>query len=161
MKVTTSRAFRSKYLYSYTPADFANFEDYFFYLHLNNHVQWIHVIGAVGGALMFPPTLWLAYSQHQYLPFILAAAIYYGAGFVSHWTGDGSVSKTAASFWASYACVLKLIGRILTGKIARHEQAFMQKYPHVMWVYLADAPQPDKLPQPTGSSGQGLASTAS
>ncbi len=159
MKVTTSRAFRAQHLYDYRPDDFENFADYFFYLHLNHHVQWIHVIGAVGGALLFPITLWLAYTQHQFVPFILAAALYYGAGFASHWTGDGIVSKTAASFWASYACVLKLIGQILTGKISQAEQAFMKKYPQVMWVYLADAPQPDKLPQPATAS-QGLSSTA-
>ncbi len=137
MKTTTTRAFRLEHLNSYSPTDFENFADYFLYLHLNSSVQWIHVLGGIGPLLLLPWVITALLSFNPW-PFVLFSLVFYGAGFASHWLYDGLVSKTVTSFWASYACVLRLNLHVLNRRIKQDEFDFMQKYPQVMWVYLAE-----------------------
>lgn len=145
MKTTTTRAFRAKHINDYTEADFACFDDYFFYLHLNPHVLWAHAWGsAIGLGLM----VWGIYSLiHDQRPWalLIGAAIYWGVGFGSHWTGDGAISATGRSFWASYRSVLMLIVDTWTGHFKTREKAFAAKYPQVLWIYDAAAPRPNQV----------------
>lgn len=137
MQTTTTRAFRRAHINTYSEADFACFEDYFFYLHLNPHVLWAHAWGSsLGLGLM----LWGVYALiawHQLLWLPLGGLIFWGVGFASHWTGDGAISATGKSFWASYGAVLRLIADTFSGRIAAREAAFAARYPQVLWIYDA------------------------
>ncbi len=140
MKVTTSRRFRRAHLNDYGVEDFESFADYFFYLHLNSRTQLIHTLGC------FLPLFFLPWSLKQLLhkrptPLLMVSAVFYGAGFASHWTEDGLVSETVKNFGPAYKEVLLLNWRFMTGRLKPYEDAFARKYPHVMWVYQKDAPR--------------------
>ncbi|MBT9545317.1 MAG: hypothetical protein IV090_08010 [Candidatus Sericytochromatia bacterium] len=138
-KTTTSRAFRKKNLNRYTVYDFDNFEDYFLYLHLNPQIQWIHVLGGVAIVPVFPWVIYALIHLHQPLPFVLFSLVFYGAGFISHWTGDGQISKTVKAFGPSYLYVILLNFRIITGSQKAYEARFMARYPHTLWVYQSES----------------------
>jgi len=137
MKVTTSRRFRQQHLNDYTVDDFDNFSDYFFYLHLNHRTQFIHTVGCVFPLLFLPWSLKKMLKERKPLALTTVSALFYGAGFVSHWSEDGLVSKTVQNFGPAYKEVLLLNWRFMTRTLAKHEQAFIKKYPHVLWVYDA------------------------
>lgn len=144
MKATTSKAFRSRYLNTYQLQDFDNFEEFFLYLHLNRDVQALHVVGFVIGSLLFP---WALFSLLQLnpLPLVVCNIFFYGMGFVSHKIGDGNVSRTATWPWLAFWHATLLNIRFLAGTLKNYEAAFMQKYPHTLWVYLSERPQPEIL----------------
>lgn len=145
MKTTTAWAFRRKYINIYSGADFKNFDDYFFYLHLNPHVLWAHVWGSCTGVLMFPWAIYCLIHDRQIWPFLLASVIFYAVGLFSHFTGDGVISATGKSFFKSYRCVILLIVNTLNGRVRQLEKEFMETYPHVLWVYDLDAPRPENM----------------
>ncbi len=146
MKVTTSKAFRARYLSYYQFEDFTNFEDFFIYLHLNRNVQLLHAIGFIIGCLLFP---WAAFSllKLNLIPLLICNLFFYGMGFISHQIGDGTVSKTAAwpvlAFW--YAVLLNI--RFLAGSMPIYENRYKQKYPHTLWIYDQQSPQPPEHEQ--------------
>lgn len=142
MQVTTSRAFRQHYLNTYTVSDFDSFEDYFMYLHLNRSVQWVHVIGGVLAVPLAPWTVYVLATQFNPVPFLLFSLVFYGAGFASHWSGDGQISKTVKDFGPAYLYVLLLNFRVVMGLIDDYEARFRERYPDVLWVYLREAPAP-------------------
>lgn len=154
-KTTTSRAFRKEHLNHYRVYDFDSFEDYFLYLHLNPHIQVIHVLGGVAIVPVFPWVLYSLIHLHQPLPFVLFSLAFYGAGFLSHWTGDGQISKTVKAFGPSYLYVILLNFRVITGSQSAYEARFLARYPHTRWVYQT-APDPVPIPAPP-SNHQGKA----
>ena len=142
MQVTTSRAFRRHYLNTYSVADFDTFEDYFLYLHLNPRVQWIHVLGGIAVLPLFPWVVYQGVHLWNPLPFLLFSLWFYGAGFASHWLGDGLISKTVKDFGPSYLYVIALNFRVVMGLQAAEEARWLSSYPHMRWVYQADCPPP-------------------
>lgn len=142
MKVTTTRAFRRHYLNSYSVADFDTFEDYFLYLHLNPRVQWIHVLGGIAVLPLFPWVVYQGVHLWDPWPFLLFSLWFYGAGFASHWLGDGLISKTVKDFGPSYLYVIALNFRVVMGFQAAEEARWLSRYPHMRWVYQAECPPP-------------------
>ncbi len=138
MKTTTSRAFRQKHLNSYTVDDFDNFQDYFFYLHLNRRTQIWHTLGFFLGGPLIPWGLKQALKK-KFWPVIIATSLFYGFGYVSHWTEDGQISSTVKNFWPSYWGGILLALRFAMGRMPYHERRFIEKYPHVLWVYQQEA----------------------
>lgn len=153
-KTTTSRAFRKKNLNRYTVYDFDHFEDYFLYLHLNPQIQSIHVWGGVAIVPVFPWVIYALIHLHQPLPFVLFSLIFYGAGFISHWTGDGQISKTVKAFGPSYLYVILLNFRVITGSQKAYEARFMARYPHTLWVYQAPTQDETKAQAITSPENQ-------
>ena len=143
MKATTSRAFRGKYIDTYTYADFDNFEDYFLYLHLNRRILWMHFFGAFVSIPMLPWALYMLLYQQSIWPVCVYLGFYYGFGFSSHVLQDGRVSRTTPDYGPSYFYVININFRILTGKIKEYEDNFIAKYPHTLWVYRKENPSPD------------------
>lgn len=142
MKATTSRAFRRKYINTYSYADFDNFEDYFLYLHLNQRVQWMHFIGAFVGIFMLPWALHAALYQLSFWQVLVYLGFYYGCGFSSHWINEGKISKTTPDYGPSYFYVININFRILTGLMKQYEANYIARYPHTLWVYSRDYEAP-------------------
>lgn len=142
MKATTSRAFRQRYINTYSYADFDNFEDFFLYLHLNQNVLWLHFVGAFVAIPLLPWALYQACYQQSFWPLLLYLGLYYGFGFSSHWLCDGQISRTTPDYVPSYVYVINLNFRMLTGKIKAYEDNYRQKYPHTLWVYDASLTPP-------------------
>lgn len=134
MKTTTSRAFRRKHINTYQYADFDNFEDYFLYLHLNDSVQWMHFLGAFLGIPFLPWAVYTLYHGNIW-PFVFYTALFYGSGFSSHWLCEGKISRTTPDYGPSYFYVININFRLLTGQLKKYENAYLQKYPHTLWVY--------------------------
>lgn len=145
MKSTTARAFRQKHLHHYGPADFENFSDYFLYLHLNPRVQVIHAFGYWLALPFLPWGIKKLWREKNPWPFLGLSALFYGSGFVAHWTEDGQISKTITSFFATYREAIIMNWRVVNGSQKGYEHAFMQKYPHVLWIFFKDAPLPEGI----------------
>ena len=148
MRVTTSRAFRQKHIKTYQVADFDSFDDYFFYIHLNPAVRWAHAWGSALGAILLFWGLYVLILDRSWLPLLVATALYYGIGFLSHFLFDGVFFETgkydpdaAASprqaFFQSYRSLILLILNTFSGKALALEQAFIARYPHTLWIFDA------------------------
>lgn len=144
-RIKTSRAFRQHYLHHYGPEDFESFSEYFLYLHLNPRVQSIHALGYWLSLPFFPWSLKKLWKEKNPWPFLGLSALFYGAGFAAHWTEDGQISKTIASFFPTYREAIIMNWRVLNGSQKSHDKAFQEKYPHVLWVFFKDAPPPEGI----------------
>lgn len=142
MKATTTWAFRREHLPTYGERDFDTTWDYFIYLHLNRHVQVLHAFPTLVALCYFPHAITAFFTRLEILPMALFTFVYYGIGFISHFTGDGQVSQTWRQILLTYAHALRLNLLFFTARFGREEERFRKRYPHVLWVYLADQPQP-------------------
>ncbi len=142
MKTTTTRAWRRTHLNQYRVFDFDTFADYFLYLHLNSHVVRLHVLSGVAPVPALPWCVYALVHQHNPLPFLLFSLWFYGLGFISHWLGDGIISKTVKDFGPAYLEVILLNFRAIMGLQPLVEYRFCQRYPQVLQVYRQELAVP-------------------
>jgi hypothetical protein len=142
LRLSRSWSFRRQYLSYYRERDFESSWDYFLYLHINPHVQTAHAWGTFIGLLFFPWAFFAMIFEYRIAPMIFFTCIYYGTGFVSHFTGDGQISETWRKLMETYKFALRLnlmyFARRLRPELAR----FAAKYPHVLWVYYSEFEMP-------------------
>lgn len=132
MKATNTKQQRQELINTLTPKDFENYYDYFYYLHLNNQVRLLHVIGMVGGLLLLPFALYYM----SLILFIVYFILFYGMGFISHALYDGTPSKTASEApWKSFIYATKINVLYMLGKCPKLDQAFLEKYPFCRKIY--------------------------
>ncbi len=136
MALKNTRLQRSEQINDFMPQDFENYEDYFYYLHLNQRVRIMHLIGMLGGLCLLPYALitlkwWL---------FVLYFILFYGFGYISHWIFDGAVSRTAAEApWKSFIYATKINLLSLRPKYMKKlDDQFYRKYEFVSKVFPRD-----------------------
>lgn len=118
------------------PNDFKNYEDYFYYLHLNPNVRYAHLVGTIIGLLILPFALYTL----KWWMFLVYFFFFYGFGFLGHWVFDGVVSRTAGEApWLSFIYASKINLYSLRPKLIRNlDVKFYEKYPFVREVYPRD-----------------------
>lgn len=132
MKASSSKQTRKELINSLTPKDFDNYYDYFYYLHLNDHVRLLHVIGMLVGLIILPFALYYM----SLILFIIYFFFFYGMGFISHALFDGTPSKTASEApWKSFIYATQINSYYLLGKCPKLDQEFLKKYPFCLKVY--------------------------
>jgi hypothetical protein len=144
MKVTTSWAHRRRFLSYYGVRDFDTPWEYFVYLHVNSHVQRLHLGGTLVAIPMFPWAMYELFTRWSVWPTLVFTLFYYGSGFISHYTGDGQVSQTWRQILLTYAYAVRMNLRVLSGRFPREVQALLEKYPEIGWIYFAEAPAPSE-----------------
>lgn len=124
---------RKDVINNFMPNDFENYEDYFYYLHLNQKVRIMHLVGMLGGLLLLPYAI---YTLKWWL-FVIYFVLFYGFGYISHWIFDGVVSRTAAEApWKSFIYATKINLMCLRPKYVKElDEAFYKKYPFVAKVF--------------------------
>lgn len=132
MKPTNSKEERAKNLHSLSPERFETYFDYYVYIHLNQKVQIMHVIGMLLGFLF----LALAIIKWSWVYLVLHLISFNIIPLVSHNLFDGVGTPTATgapliSIW--YA--IKINMWYLTGQQTKKEQEFFQKYPFAESYY--------------------------
>lgn len=132
MKPTNSRDERAKILHSLPPERFETYFDYYVYIHLNQNVQIMHVIGMLMGFLF----LVMAIIKWSWVYLILHLISFNIIPLISHNIFDGVGTPTATgapliSIW--YA--IKINMWYLTGQQKKKEQEFFQKYPFAESYY--------------------------
>ena len=65
---------------------------------------------------------------------------------MSHYIADGQISETWREILKTYKYAVRLNILTAKGKYFAAEKDFIEKYPHVAWVYSKEAPQPQVLP---------------
>ena len=133
MRPTNKKNERKVLLSKFGPEKFESYEDFFYYLHLNNDVRYMHLIGMFGGLLFLPLAIYLM----KVWAFVLYFLLFYGFGFLSLWIFDGIVSRTAKEApWKSfvYATKINLIC-LRPSYVKRLDAEFFLKYPFVDEVF--------------------------
>lgn len=127
---------RKDVINNYMPNDFETYEDYFYYLHLNQRVRYMHLVGMIGGLVLLPYAI---YTLKWWL-FVIYFVLFYGFGYISHWIFDGVVSRTAAEApWKSFIYATKINLMCLRPKYVKElDEAFYKKYPFVTKVFPRD-----------------------
>jgi hypothetical protein len=132
MVPSTTREYRQKLINTIGPDRFETYYDYFFYLHLNTHVQIMHAVGMVSGLLLLPFVIYLM----SWPLLILYTILFYGFGFAAHWIFDGAISRTAKEApWYSFIYALKINWLAMTGKMKTLEIEFQERYPFTREVF--------------------------
>lgn len=133
MKATNSKKMRKELINNLTPESFDNYYDYFYYLHLNDHVRLLHVIGMVVGLIV----LAFAIYYMSFILFIIYSLLFYGMGFISHALFDGTPSKTASEApWKSFIYATKINILYMLGKCPKLDKEFLEKYPFCAKSFL-------------------------
>ena len=105
MRPANTKFDRKELIEKFTPEDFENYEDFFYYLHLNNNVRYMHLIGMFGGLIFLP----FAFYLMTWWAFAIYIILFYGFGYISHMIFDGLVSRTAAEApWKSFIYATKI-----------------------------------------------------
>ncbi len=136
MALKNQRNQRKELINGYLPNDFENYEDYFYYLHLNKNVRIMHLVGMIGGLILLPYALY----SLKWWTFVLYFFLFYGFGYISHWLFDGVVSRTAAEApWKSFIYATKInLQCMWPRQMAIRDREFYQKYPFVGKVFPRD-----------------------
>ncbi len=141
-KVSRSWRFRQRYLSYYRSDAFDSSWDYFIYLHINPHVQIGHAWGTLIGLLLFPWAFMALIFEWRIWPMVLFTCIYYGTGFLSHYTGDGQISETWRKLMETYKFALRLNLMYFARTLRPELRRFASRYPQVLWVYFQEFPIP-------------------
>ncbi len=133
MSLKNRRIDRKKTINGLTPKEFETYEDYFYYLHLNQHVRIMHLVGMAGGLLILPYALYTL----EWWTFIVYFVLFYGFGYMSHWIFDGIVSRTASEApWKSFIYATKINLICLNPRyVKKLDRDFYNKYPFVKEVF--------------------------
>ncbi|HEX4924058.1 MAG TPA: hypothetical protein VFV50_08230 [Bdellovibrionales bacterium] len=145
MAVTTTWKFRQKYLNTYSVDDFENDWEYFVYLHVNPAVHWLHLAGTIVGLSLFPWAMYRLFWHWELLPTVIYTFFYYGVGFISHWTGDGQVSKTWKQLGQTYVYAVRMNIRLVKGQFRKDIAGMFLKYPQTRWVYFKEYAPPAEV----------------
>jgi hypothetical protein len=133
MRPSNSKIDRKNLIEKFKPSDFDNYEDFFYYLHLNNNVRYMHLVGMLGGLIFLP----FAFYLMTWWAFVVYFGLFYGFGYISHYIFDGLVSRTAAEApWKSFIYATKInLLCLRPNYVKKLDQEFYKKYPFIEDVY--------------------------
>lgn len=132
MKVATSKKIRTEAFNAIGPDRFQTPGDYFYFIHLNDTLRWIHSVSFLAACYIFvlsliklSPSLFFL----QYLTSTIPAVL-------SHYFCDGFKNKgpfKRPAFTLRMGILLNL--KFLFGQLKKEDEFFMQKYPFVNEIF--------------------------
>jgi len=116
----------------YDASQFDNFEDWFFFSHIDPVQRFWHAFGFVVGCIFYITLLF----HPSWLLFLSATFFFYGAGLISHIYYDGGAGKSEpGAYNKSTPMVLKINAWTLSGTYQKRLREFVQKYPQTQEAY--------------------------
>lgn len=129
-----SRDFHRERNALYTPENFENYNDWFYFIHVDPYLRWIHAVGMVLGFVLYfiaGLKLWLfGFTLECVLIFLTGLFFFYFLPLISHFFYDGGTAKsTPDKFHSTLIPVIHINLLTLTGRYDLWLRKFIQKYP--------------------------------
>ena len=118
----------------YTPDKFQNYNDWFYFIHVDPFLRWVHALGMVTGFILYyfsAYELWLTgLSLSVVVKFLLGVFFFYFLPLISHYFYDGGSAKsTPDKFHSTLIPVIHINLMTLTGTYDKWLRKFILKYP--------------------------------
>jgi len=113
----------------YGPEHFENYQDYFFFVHIDPIQRFWHSIGMIIGTYFFF-MLFYSWNIWSILYYFLGVFFFYGFGVISHAYYDGHSGRSEAKYFhLTTPTVIKINLLTLTGTYQKYLNTFIKKYP--------------------------------
>lgn len=118
----------------YTPDKFEKYNDWFYFIHVDPFLRWIHAIGMMIGLIMYFYSgfeLWIfGMTVGVVVKFFTGVFFFYFLPLISHYIYDGGTAKsTPDRFHSTLIPVIHINLLTLTGQYDKWLRKFIVKYP--------------------------------
>lgn len=129
-----SRAFHRARNAQYTPEKFNSYNDWFYFIHVDHYLRWIHAVSMVIGFFLYfisAYKLWIfGLKADTVITFFVGVFFFYFLPLISHFIYDGGTAKsTPDKFHSTLIPVIHINLMTLTGTYDSWLRKFMVKYP--------------------------------
>jgi hypothetical protein len=148
-----TRAFQIARNLRYTPENFDNYTDWFYFIHIDPYTRALHAAGMVIGVSSYILSLFLFMSFGFYLDVLTAlfagAFFFYVFPLLSHYLYDGGGAKsTPDKFLPTLLPVIQINLMTLTGRFDPWLREFVKKYPFTVEAWaLEEVPADPRDPR--------------
>ncbi len=136
-----SRAFHIARNAKFTPDKFENYNDWFYFIHVDHYLRWTHAISMMVGFFLYfisAYKLWIfGLKLDTVLTFFFGMFFFYFLPLISHYIYDaGTAKSTPDKFHSTLIPVIHINVMTLTGSYDRWLRKFVEKYPfaHEAWA---------------------------
>lgn len=118
----------------YSPDKFQTYNDWFYFIHVDPYVRWIHAFGMIVGIFLYIISLYefliFGFGFAPVLKFFLGMFFFYFLPLISHHLYDGGEIKTPASkLIPTLIPVIHINFLTITGRYDQWLRKFIKKYP--------------------------------
>lgn len=118
----------------FTPDKFQTYNDWFYFIHVDPFLRWVHAIGMMIGCILYyfsAYQLWLTgFGLSVVVKFLIGVFFFYFLPLISHYIYDGGSAKsTPDKFHSTLIPVIHINLLTLTGTYDKWLRKFIVKYP--------------------------------
>lgn len=129
-----SRAFHVSRNAVYTPDKFETYNDWFYFIHVDHYLRWIHAVSMVIGFFLYfiaAYKLWIfGFKLDTFATFFVGMFFFYFLPLISHYIYDGGSAKsTPDKFHSTLIPVIHINVMTLFGTYDSWLRKFIVKYP--------------------------------
>lgn len=129
-----SREFHRSRNAQYTPDKFQTYNDWFYFIHVDHYLRWIHAVSMVIGFFLYfisAYKLWIfGLKADTVITFFVGMFFFYFLPLISHFIYDGGTAKSSPDkFHSTLIPVIHINVMTLTGTYDSWLRKFMLKYP--------------------------------
>ena len=143
-----SREFHIKRTLHYTPDKFESYNDWFYFIHVDPYMRWIHALGMVIGVILYLfsaiQIILNGFGWKPVIEFFVGMFFFYFLPLISHHIYDGGkANATPDKFLPTLIPVIHINLLTITGTYDKWLRKFMVKYPFTKEAWaLEDKPEP-------------------
>ena len=129
-----SKSFHRKRNSLFTPDRFETYNDWFYFIHVDPFIRWVHAIGMMIGFILYfiaGYKCWITgITVEVSLIFLTGVFFFYFLPLISHFIYDGGTAKsTPDKFHSTLIPVIHINLLTLSGRYDEWLRAFIKKYP--------------------------------
>ncbi len=129
-----SRSIHADRIAKYTPDKFQTYNDWFYFIHVDPVVRWIHAFGMVVGTFLYVISAYeliiFGFGLSFLVKFFVGMFFFFFLPSISHFVYDGGGARsTPDKFHSTLIPVIHINLMTLTGKYDQWLRKFIQKYP--------------------------------
>lgn len=118
----------------YTADKFESYNDWFYFIHVDHYLRWIHAVSMVIGFFLYfisAYKLWIfGFKADTVITFFIGMFFFYFLPLISHYIYDGGSAKsTPDKFHSTLIPVIHINVMTLTGTYDSWLRKYIQKYP--------------------------------
>lgn len=130
----SSREFHLERNARYTPEKFQSYNDWFYFIHVDPFIRWIHAFGMIIGCFLYIISIYefiiFGFGWAPVIKFFAGMFFFYFLPLISHFIYDGGTAKsTPDKFHSTLVPVIHINLLTITGRYDKWLRKFIQKYP--------------------------------
>jgi hypothetical protein len=147
-----SRSFHIERNTIYTSDKFNTYNDWFYFIHIDPYLRWVHAFGMVVGVIFFSISFYnfwiLGLNSFPITLCLIGTFFFYFLPLLSHYYYDGGGAKSSPdSYLSTFIPVIHINLLTLTGRYDRWLRKFIIKYPFTVEAWeLVERAKKLKIP---------------